>query len=135
MTAQSIMILSLCGIASFRMLLHYHLIKISYIMLSYLLSCSYASTCQTVGMNLGYFTSFTVFLALNDADFCNRYFRPKADASREGILLLREYMRFWGLVYFVITVCVWLFKREDNFTTVGRFSGARLPGIALNPKT
>ena len=85
-------------------------------------------------MNLGYFTSFTVFLALNDADFCNRYFRAKADTSREGILLLREYMRFWGLVYFVITVCVWLFKREDNFTTVGRFFDNRLPSIALNPK-
>ena len=29
--------------------------------------------CQTVGMNLGYFASFTVFLALSDAGFCNRY--------------------------------------------------------------
>ena len=35
----------------------------------------YAATCQTVGMNIGYFTSFTVFIALNDADFCNAYFR------------------------------------------------------------
>lgn len=36
----------------------------------------WASTCQTVGMNIGYFASFTVFLALNDPDFCNTYFRP-----------------------------------------------------------
>lgn len=32
----------------------------------------WASTCQTVGMNTGYFASFTLFLALNDTSFCNR---------------------------------------------------------------
>jgi PAT family acetyl-CoA transporter-like MFS transporter 1 len=31
----------------------------------------YASTCQTLGMNVGYFTSFTAFLALNNAEFSN----------------------------------------------------------------
>jgi PAT family acetyl-CoA transporter-like MFS transporter 1 len=32
---------------------------------------SYASTCQTIGLNTGYFASFTVFLALNsDAFWC-----------------------------------------------------------------
>lgn len=41
----------------------------------------YAATCQTVGMNVGYFTSFTVFLALNDADFCNAYFRTHGAVS------------------------------------------------------
>jgi hypothetical protein len=30
---------------------------------------SYASTAQTVGLNTGYFASFTVFLALNSAEF------------------------------------------------------------------
>jgi PAT family acetyl-CoA transporter-like MFS transporter 1 len=35
----------------------------------------YASTCQTLGMNIGYFTSFTVFLALNNAEFCNAHLR------------------------------------------------------------
>ena len=30
---------------------------------------SYASTCQTIGLNTGYFASFTVFLALNSEDF------------------------------------------------------------------
>ena len=30
---------------------------------------SYASTCQTIGLNTGYFASFTVFLALNSVDF------------------------------------------------------------------
>jgi len=41
----------------------------------------WAATCQTVGMNVGYFASFTVFLALNDAGFCNAYFRAKGAAA------------------------------------------------------
>ncbi len=39
---------------------------------------SYASTCQTVGQTTGIFTSFTVFLALQDAAFCNTYIRGNA---------------------------------------------------------
>lgn len=30
---------------------------------------SYASTAQTVGLNTGYFLSFTVFLAFNSVEF------------------------------------------------------------------
>lgn len=87
----------------------------------------YASTCQTVGMNLGYFTSFTVFLAFNDPDFCNKYLRPEGSASKDGILLLRQYMRFWGTAYLIITICVWLFKRENNFQALGSFLLAESP--------
>ena len=32
-------------------------------------------------MNIGYFASFTVFLALNDADFCNAYLRSAPRAA------------------------------------------------------
>lgn len=30
---------------------------------------SFASTCQTIGLNTGYLMSYTVFLALNSEDF------------------------------------------------------------------
>ena len=30
---------------------------------------------QNVGLNAGYFLSFTIFLALNSAEFCNKYLR------------------------------------------------------------
>ncbi|GME76042.1 unnamed protein product [Ambrosiozyma monospora] len=33
---------------------------------------SYASTAQTIGLNTGYFLSFTVFLAFNSPDFANK---------------------------------------------------------------
>ena len=41
---------------------------------------AYASTCQTVGTTLGYFTSFTIFLALNNGQFCDAYLRHSLPA-------------------------------------------------------
>ena len=79
--------------------------------------CRYASTCQTVGMNIGYFTSFTVFLALNDVDFCNTYLR--SSPSEDGHLTLSTYLRAWGWAYAVVTLLVAAFKKEVNFTPAG----------------
>lgn len=73
----------------------------------------YASTCQTLGMNIGYFTSFTAFLALNDADFCNNYLRQTAQA--QGILPLAGYLQFWGWFFAVTTTLIALCKHETNF--------------------
>lgn len=70
----------------------------------------YAATCQTVGMNIGYFTSFTVFLALNDPTFCNAYLR--SEPQDEGLLQLGAYMRIWGVVFAAVTVVVALLKSE-----------------------
>ena len=44
---------------------------------------------------------------------------PRSYYCLQGVLLLGQYMRFWGLAYLVITICVWLFKREDNFQAPG----------------
>lgn len=79
--------------------------------------CRYASTCQTVGMNIGYFTSFTVFLALNDVDFCNAYLR--SSPSEDGHLTLSTYLRAWGWAYAVVTILVAVFKQEANFPPSG----------------
>ena len=68
-------------------------------------------------MNIGYFTSFTAFLALNDADFCNNYLRSKS--SPEGILPLAGYLTFWGWFFAVVTVLIALFKHETNFQPAG----------------
>lgn len=71
-------------------------------------------------MNIGYFTSFTVFLALNDPGFCNKYLRAAGAGSKEGLLPMGQYMRFWGAAYLIITLCVWAFKHEDNFQALGK---------------
>ena len=68
-------------------------------------------------MNIGYFSSFTVFLALNDASFCNSYLRQAP--SQFGILRLGAYMRFWGWAYLVVTALLVAFKSEVNFRHAG----------------
>ena len=72
----------------------------------------YTSTCQTVGMNAGFFLSFTVFLALNDNDFCNKYFRRIPQET--GIVTLANYMKAWGVIYAIVTLYIVLFKRERD---------------------
>ncbi|KAI8847879.1 acetyl-coenzyme A transporter 1-domain-containing protein [Chytridium lagenaria] len=60
---------------------------------------AYASTCQTIGLNSGYFLSFTVFLAMNSAEFCNKYLRSVP--LEEGMLGLGSYLRFWGVMFLI----------------------------------
>lgn len=71
----------------------------------------YAATCQTVGMNIGYFTSFTVFLALSDPGFCSSYL-----GTPDGVpvVTLSGYMQFWGYVYLLVTAAVAVFKPEGR---------------------
>lgn len=76
---------------------------------------SYASTAQTVGLNTGYFTSFTVFLAFNSPEFANKYFR--AEPLDVGVVTLSQYLTFWGWVYLIMTVLVGVFMHEDRHKT------------------
>ncbi|CAG8434599.1 6984_t:CDS:10 [Ambispora gerdemannii] len=73
---------------------------------------SYASTAQTIGINTGYFLSFTVFLAFNSEDFSNKYFR--SEPSEYGILSLKDYLIFWSFMYFVITAYLIFWQSEEN---------------------
>ena len=68
-------------------------------------------------MNIGYFTSFTAFLALNDADLCNNYLRQSPQA--QGILPLAGYLQFWGWFFAVITTLIAVCKHETNFQPAG----------------
>eukprot|EP00889_Picochlorum_renovo_P005421 jgi/Picre1/32451/NNA_007797.t1 len=54
----------------------------------------YAATCQTIGMNIGYFSSFTIFLALNDPAFCASYFGMDKDGP--PLVSLKQYLEIWG---------------------------------------
>lgn len=72
---------------------------------------SYASTAQTIGLNTGYFVSFTIFLAFNSKDFMNKYFRSVP--QNRGFVTLGEYMIFSGLLYLAITIFISLFVPEN----------------------
>jgi hypothetical protein len=71
----------------------------------------YSSTCQTIGLNSGFFISFTVFLALNSTDFCNAYLRKIPMTG--GLVELGSFLRFWGFISVVGTVAVAFMKRES----------------------
>ncbi|CAG9466014.1 unnamed protein product [Pedinophyceae sp. YPF-701] len=79
----------------------------------------HTSMCQTVGMNIGYFSSFTVFLALNDAAFCNSWLRDAAARSDTPVLPLSTFLRIVGCLYLVVTAVV-LFVPERSDSGAGR---------------
>ncbi|SCU83885.1 LAME_0C07162g1_1 [Lachancea meyersii CBS 8951] len=73
-------------------------------------SLSYASTAQTVGLNTGYFLSFTIFLTFNSADFMNKYIRTVP--LQHGIVSLSGFLKLAGLLYLVVTLYIALFTKE-----------------------
>lgn len=72
----------------------------------------YASTAQTIGINSGYFTSFTVFLSLSSPEFANKYFRSVPD-STQGLITLPQYLYWCGILFLVATAAVILGKHPD----------------------
>ena len=73
---------------------------------------SYASTCQTIGLNTGFFLSFTILLVLNSASFCNTWFRSVDTVQDYGVVTVGQFMRFWSAAYLVVTCWLVCFKSE-----------------------
>jgi hypothetical protein len=71
---------------------------------------SYASTAQTIGLNCGYFLSFTVFLAFNSLEFSNKYFRRTP--LDYPLVTLAQYLKFSGMAYIAVTTYLALFQPE-----------------------
>ncbi|KAI8801953.1 acetyl-coenzyme A transporter 1-domain-containing protein [Cladochytrium replicatum] len=72
---------------------------------------TYASTAQTIGLNTGYFLSFTVFLALNSKEFCNRYLRSQA--LDHGLIELGPYLQFWGVAFLLCNLWLIFVTKEE----------------------
>ncbi|RSH94847.1 hypothetical protein EHS25_004653 [Saitozyma podzolica] len=72
---------------------------------------SYASTAQTIGLGIGNALAFTVFLAFNSVEFSNKYFRSKP--LDYGLVSLGGYMRFWAIIFVLVTLWLAFFKVED----------------------
>ncbi|KAJ9123238.1 hypothetical protein QFC22_001434 [Naganishia vaughanmartiniae] len=72
---------------------------------------SYASTAQTIGLAVGYTMSFTVFLALNSVEFCNRWLR--AVPMDVPLVSLGGFLKFWAGVFVAFTIWLILGKKED----------------------
>lgn len=72
----------------------------------------WASTCNSVGQTAGYFLGNILFLALESADFCNKYLR--SEPQQTGLITLAGFMFFWGIVFFVTTTLVMIMKHEAD---------------------
>ncbi|GAA6064383.1 hypothetical protein JCM10212_002916, partial [Sporobolomyces blumeae] len=72
---------------------------------------SYASTAQTIGLNTGYFLSFTVFLAFNSVEFSNKYFR--STPLEYPLVTLSGYLHFWAVAFIAVTAYLAYFQPED----------------------
>ncbi|KAJ7071432.1 acetyl-coenzyme A transporter 1-domain-containing protein [Mycena amicta] len=67
-------------------------------------SLSYASTCQTIGLNTGFFASFTVFLAFNSEAFATKWGVPH--------LTLSAYLKFWCVMSYAVSLWLLFMKKE-----------------------
>ncbi|EAS66893.1 hypothetical protein DDB_G0278059 [Dictyostelium discoideum AX4] len=74
----------------------------------------YASTCQTIGLNTGYFLSYTIFLTLSSPKFANKFLRSVP--SEEGIITLPGYLQFWGILFIILSIYLAFFKDEESTT-------------------
>ncbi|XP_020844571.1 acetyl-coenzyme A transporter 1 isoform X2 [Phascolarctos cinereus] len=75
----------------------------------------YASTCNSVGQTAGYFLGNVLFLALESADFCNKYLRFQPQPR--GIVTLSDFLFFWGTIFLITTTLVALLKKENTEIT------------------
>lgn len=68
----------------------------------------FASTCQSIGVNVGLFISFTIFLALSSARFCKQFLGVSGE-----LFTLGSFMRFWAFIYIIFTGLL-IFKTEKD---------------------
>lgn len=72
----------------------------------------YASTCNTAGQTAGFFIGNVIFLALESADFSNKYLRSASEQAPTGIVTFEDFLYNCGIVFLVVTVLVAIFKSE-----------------------
>ncbi|XP_022169005.1 acetyl-coenzyme A transporter 1-like [Myzus persicae] len=70
----------------------------------------YSSMCNAIGNSLGSFLGYAVLLLLGSETFCNKWLRFYHESG--GIITLKGYLYFWGIVYIVAAACVSKFKSE-----------------------
>lgn len=74
----------------------------------------YASTCNTAGQTAGFFIGNVIFLALESADFSNKYLRSASEQAPTGVVTFEGFLYNCGLVFLVVTVLVAILKGEKS---------------------
>lgn len=76
----------------------------------------WASICNNAGATAGVVIGNTLFLVLESKNFCNDYIRPilGLQAQMDGIVDLKGFMNFFGIVYIISTTLIFFFKTEEK---------------------
>lgn len=69
----------------------------------------YGAACNSIGQSLGFFLANQGLLAFSDETWCRRYLGFE---NGKILVSLPDFMIFWGAVFIVVTMCVWIFKKE-----------------------
>lgn len=69
----------------------------------------YASMCNAVGQSFGYFLANQGFIALSDPIWCKRFLGL---TNNDTLVSLSGFMQFWGIVFLVTTLFIWIGKSE-----------------------
>ncbi|KAJ1432975.1 acetyl-coenzyme A transporter 1-domain-containing protein [Ochromonadaceae sp. CCMP2298] len=69
----------------------------------------YASVCNSIGQVLGIFMANQGFIALSDAKWCHVFL----GINGGPLIDLPTFMEFWGYVFILTTIFIWVFKREE----------------------
>jgi PAT family acetyl-CoA transporter-like MFS transporter 1 len=80
----------------------------------------WASTSQTVGQTMGRFFGFSFLLALESANFTNRFIRAPLSLPPQtsGLFSLEQFVRFAALAFLVVTTCLIVFFREKKEVSI-----------------
>ncbi|OXA63506.1 acetyl-coenzyme A transporter 1 [Folsomia candida] len=72
-----------------------------------------ATTSNAVGLKIGRFIGYGLFINLASPDFSNKYLRtvPKSDV---GVVTLSGFMFTWSIIYFVCTTLIFFCKKEED---------------------
>lgn len=77
---------------------------------------AYASTCQSLGLSIGFFATFTIFLSFSNDSFCDQYVRPlllgNVRLGKGGLIDLEGALKLVGLFYLMLTVYIAVGKKE-----------------------
>lgn len=87
---------------------------------------------NSVGQTAGYFLGYVLFLALESAEFCNKYLR--SEVQEGGAVTLPGFLFFWGVVFIITTTLVMAKHEKSDDSEITVFETYKLLGRIISLK-
>jgi len=81
----------------------------------------FASSANMIGQSIGVTTAYSLFLALDNPSVCDRYIRKPLGIKEDpqhGLVTMAGFMSFWGVVFIISTLIVWVLKKEATHASI-----------------